>query len=271
MRIPLLLASAAFALQSIPAAAWGPTGHRVTAAIAERQLDHDTKAAIAGILGPESVAEASTWPDFMRSHDSEFWQTESPNFHYVTIPKGKTYDEVGPPPQGDALTALAHFTKVLKDTNAALADRQMALRLVIHIIEDLHQPLHVGNGTDRGGNSVRVAFMDEPTNLHSVWDEDIINAELLSHTEWADWLNRRITAEKQAEWAVAKPADWLAESVAIRDTIYPKMPDRAEYPDASRTPALSYGYVYKHKGTIDLRLQQGGVRLAAYLNDLFDE
>ncbi|GAA4642501.1 S1/P1 nuclease [Pontixanthobacter gangjinensis] len=268
MRIPLLLASAVFALQSAPASAWGPTGHRVTGEIAERNLDADTKAKIAGILGPESIAEASNWPDFMRSDESSFWQDESPNYHYVTIPEGMTYAEVGPPPQGDAITALAKYTATVKDANASLAARQEALRFVIHIIEDLHQPLHVGNGRDLGGNTVKVNFMDEPTNLHSVWDEDIINAELLSYSEWADWLNRRITAEDHIAWAAAKPAQWLAESVAIRDGLYPAP---SEDPSSSELPDLSYDYVYAHKPQIDLRLQQGGIRLAAYLNNLFAE
>lgn len=266
MRISLLLASAALAFQSVQASAWGPTGHRVTGEIAERHLDADTRAAIAGILGPESIAEASNWPDFMRSDDSSFWQDESPNFHYVTIPEGKTYAEVGAPPQGDAITALAKYSAIVKDDKASRADRQMALRFVIHIVEDLHQPLHVGNGRDLGGNAVEVTFMDEPTNLHSVWDEDIINAELLSYTEWADWLNRRITAEDRIAWAAAEPAQWLAESVAIRDGLYPPPSKDSKNPEI---PNLSYDYVYAHKGQIDLRLQQGGVRLAAYLNALF--
>ena len=203
------------------------------------------------------MAEASTWPDFMRSDESEFWHKESPNFHFVTVPAGKTYAEVGPPPEGDALTALDKYSRIARDKDAALADRQLALRLVIHIVEDLHQPLHCGNGTDRGGNQVTVTFMDVPTNLHSVWDERMIDAELLSHSEWAEWLGRRITPALAREWMAAGPLDWVAESVALRDTLYPA--------DAG----LSYPYVYRHKRDLDRRLQQGGVRLANYLNTLF--
>src|SRR5262245_55219544 len=77
-----------------PAGAWGLTGHRVTGAIAERYLSFEARAAVRKILGgSEGLAEASTWPDFMRSSDEPFWHETASPYHFVTVPIGKTYSE----------------------------------------------------------------------------------------------------------------------------------------------------------------------------------
>lgn len=238
--------------------AWGKTGHRVTGTIAARYLSDEAAAAVRDILGVEDLAEASTWPDFMRSDPDEFWRRTGNPYHYVTIPVGKTYEQVGAPPQGDAITALALFSATLRDEAAPLAERQKALRFMVHIIGDLHQPLHAGNGTDRGGNSFNVIFYDEPTNLHSVWDSGLVDEEQLSYSELSDWLLRKLTEQQVADWMEPDPMVWIAESAALRDTIYP--PAGA---------SLRWDYFFAHRDTVRRRLTQGGIRMAAYLNALF--
>jgi hypothetical protein len=153
--------------------AWGPIGHRVTGAIAEDHLSPKAQKAVRGILGSETLAEATTWADDMRPSADPFWKSEASPYHYVTVPMGKTYDEVGAPPEGDSVTALAKFSAILKDKNAPLEDRQRALRFIAHIVGDLHMPLHAGNGKDRGGNQIQVIAFGEPDNLHHVWDETL--------------------------------------------------------------------------------------------------
>lgn len=254
----LLLSVAAASLLSAPAFAWGQTGHRVTGAIAERHLSTGARAAVEAILGPESLAEASTWADFMRASDEPFWRQAGP-YHYVTVPHGHEYHEVGAPDEGDAASALAEFAAVVRDGEAPLEERQRALRFIVHIVGDLHQPLHAGNGTDRGGNDVRVSWFGEETNLHSVWDSKMINGWQLSFTEIAGWLDEKITPQEADEWMEADPRVWIAESTAIRDTIYPQ------------DTRLGYDYAFAHKATVDSRLTMGGIRIAAYLNDLFDD
>ncbi len=239
--------------------AWGQTGHRVTGAIAERYLSEQAKAAVSKLLPNESLAEASTYADAMRSNPTKFWQKTSTSWHYVTVPAGQSYTEVGAPDNGDAITALDLFSKVLKDKYAKLEDKQLALRFIIHIIGDLHQPLHVGNGTDRGGSSFKVTFMHQETNLHSVWDTKIIAHKTLSYSEWTEWLESKITPQDAAKWAVTDPQIWMAESAQIRDKIYPKNRD------------LSWDYIYEQTPTVKHRLQQAGVRMAAYLNELLAE
>lgn len=252
------IAAAAVATVAPSAAlAWGKEGHRIIGAIAQQHLDVRAEAGVRQILGVETLAEASNWPDFMRSDPSEFWQRTASPWHYVTVPQDKTYAEVGAPPEGDAMTALKRFAAAVRDPNASLADKQLALRFIVHFVGDLHQPLHAGNGTDKGGNDVRVTFQGRSTNLHAVWDSALVDDEELSYTELTAWLSARLTFEQLTAWSTSDPLVWIGESAAIRDTIYPQ------------TTSLSYTYVFANKAIVEQRLSQGGIRLAAYLNQLF--
>lgn len=239
--------------------AWGKTGHRVIGKIAEPYLTASATAGVKRILGVETVAEASNWPDFMRSDPATFWQREAGPFHYVTVPDRKTYAEAAHPPEGDGVTALQRFSATVRSPTASLADKQLALRFIIHIVGDLHQPLHAGNGHDKGGNDIRVTFQGRSTNLHSVWDSALVDEGQLSYSEMADWLGARITPALSREWMVADPRVWIAESTALRDQVYPTEESRS----------LGWRYIYENTPRMELRLEQGGVRLAAYLNNLF--
>lgn len=237
--------------------AFGQTGHRVAGAIAEHHLSDEARKQISKILNHQSLAEASTYADQMRSNPAHFWQEVAGAYHYVTVPPGKSYQDVRPPKKGDAVTALAMFKKVLHDPSASLSEKQKALKFTVHIIADLHQPLHAGNGKDHGGNRVKVEFFWQPSNLHRVWDSGLIDRQKLSYTEWTNWLNKSISAKNLIDWASTNPVDWIAESVAIRDTLYPE------------SNVINWDYQYKHLPTLKRRLQQAGVRTAYYLNELF--
>ncbi len=249
-----------FALPA-PSLAWGPDGHRIIGAIAEERISGKTRAEIELILGEEDLAQASTWADNERSNPATFWQTEAGPYHYVTVPQGKRYAEIGAPPEGDALTALARFTSTVRDPSASRGDKALALRFIIHIVGDVHQPLHAGNGEDRGGNNVEVLWFGQPTNLHSVWDTKMIEAQKLSYTEYSRWLGRQIDPQETITWWNADPLTWIAESTLIRDRIYPVV--------GEKTPSLGYAYQYEHLSVAEERLQMGGIRLAAYLDRLF--
>ena len=248
------------AIPAGPAFAWGQTGHRVTGAVAERYLSGVARAHIQRLLGAESLAEAASWPDDMRSDPAEFWQRTANPWHFVTVPQGTTYAQAGAPTEGDAVTALARFARVLRDPDATLEDKRLALRFTVHIIGDLHQPLHNGRAGDRGGNDVKVTWFGQSSNLHSVWDSGMIDARQLSHSELADWLARAITPDEVIAWSDADPQTWIAESVVLRETVYP----------ATTNPKLSYAYAYQHGDELDGRLSRGGVRVAAYLNKIFE-
>ncbi|MFT4937799.1 MAG: hypothetical protein ACI88A_000821 [Paraglaciecola sp.] len=244
-------------LVSLQAFGWGQTGHRVTGAIAEQYLNPKAKTAIAALLPNEDLAEASTYADEMRADPSVFWQSVAGPFHYVTVPKGKVYKDLEAPEQGDAVSALSMFSAQVKSPNTSLEQKQRALRFIVHIIGDLHQPLHAGNGNDRGGNDIKLSFFWEDSNLHRVWDSGMIDHRQLSYTEWTARLSRKITPEQAKLWMVADPLVWIAESSKIRDEIYP-----AE-------EKISWDYLHQHIPTATTRIQMAGMRIAAYLNGLF--
>lgn len=254
-RFLLALTACAAVLAPAPALAWGKTGHRVTASLADRHLSGLARAHVREILGVETLDEAGTWPDEMRANPDPFWQKTASPWHYVTV-AGMTYDRA--PPEGDALGALAFFRNQLRDPRTSLEHRQLALRFIVHIISDLHQPLHVGRPGDRGGNDVKVKWFGRDTNLHAVWDSAIVDDMQLSFTELANRLDRHTASDDVIAWWTANPRDWITESAQHRERIYPDKPE------------LSYDYVYQHRPTVELRLKQSGIRLAAYLNALFD-
>ena len=261
--------TAALALVPAPALAWGKTGHRVVAAIADRQLSGLTRAHVRELLGgAESLDEAATWPDDMRSAPGAFWQKTATPWHYVTL-NGIVYDHA--PSEGDALEALAKFRATLQDPNASLADKQLALRFIVHLVGDLHQPLHVGKCCDKGGNEVKVTWFGKPGNLHSAWDSQLVDEEQLSFTELAAKLERHTSNADVIAWWDVNPRDWISESGEIRNGLYPPAPPKGAKgtKGAPAVPELSYGYVYKFTPVMERRLQQAGVRLAAYLNEIY--
>lgn len=237
--------------------AWGQVGHRVTGAIAENYLDEKTRTLILELFPHTSLAEMSTFADEQRSNPSPFWQHNAGPWHYVTVPAGKTYAQAGVPAKGDAVTALRRFREIMLNPKASKKSKQLALHFTVHIIGDLHQPLHAGNGTDRGGNDVKLSWYGGDSNLHRVWDSGMIDKQQLSYTEWQTWLQRKISEEDVQSWQQTDPQVWISESTKLRDTLYPQDKN------------LSWDYQYQHLPTVKRRLQQAGVRIAAYLNAVF--
>src|SRR3982751_5397933 len=259
MRFPILAAAlATAAIVPSPALAWGKTGHRVVAAIADTQLSGLARAHIREILGgAESLDEAANWPDEMRSDRAAFWQKTATPWHYVTL-DGITYDHA--PAEGDALEALPFFGGVFQDPSASLADKQLALRFVVHLVGDLHQPLHVGKCCDRGGNEVKVSWFGKASNLHSVWDSQMVDDEQLSFTELAAKLERHTSSQDVIDWWDINPRDWISESAQIRETVYPApVPKKAARGKKKKgkgpaVPELSYSYLYKFTPVMERRL-----------------
>lgn len=252
-----------------PAHAWGPTGHRVTATIAEHNISDHTRAEIAQILGHEGLAEAATWPDEQRSNPVPFWQETASPLHYVTLPRGADIATLEHPPEGDSATALEQFTAVLRVPAASREDKALALRFTVHLVADLHMPLHVGFPGDRGGNDVQVLWFDAPTNLHWVWDEGMILRQQLSYSEYAARLEARMTPAEVIEWWDADPATWMAESASLREGIYPATGPELGMGTREAPVLLGYRYNWQWTPSVEQRLEQAGIRVAAYLDRVF--
>ncbi len=258
IRHPLALAlllPAALLIAPGSASAWGPIGHRVVGRIAERHLSAAAARGVAAILGPESLAQVSTWPDEIRSDPA--WDRAKP-WHFVDIDDGETYETTAKSPAGDVVEAIGRFTRVLQDPRAAAEPKAQALRFLVHFVGDIHQPLHVGRRADRGGNDIQVTWFNGPTNLHQVWDEKIIAETELSFSELADFIDHPTDSEVRA-WQASGAVDWARESQDLRARVY-----------AIGDGKLGYLYADRNDPLVRRRLLQAGIRLAGILNALFD-
>ena len=241
--------------------AWGLLGHRIIGQIADSYLSRDARKAIRQILGNESVAMGSNWADYIKSDPNYNYLS---SWHYINIPPGKTREQVDALLATDSTSIYAriHFlSNELKNKNLPHDKQVMYLRLLIHFVEDLHQPLHVGRPDDQGGNKVKVTWMSTPTNLHSLWDSQLINFQQLSYTEYAAALNFT-TKTQRREWNKESIADWLWNSYQLAETIYGDIKEPEQ--------KLSYDYNFKYIEILNGQLLKGGVHLAALLNEIFD-
>lgn len=246
-------ALAAFAASADLASAWGPTGHRTVGRIAERHLTPQAARAVAELLAPETLPYVATWPDEIRSEPE--W-TKADDWHWVTVPDGQTYESAQKNARGDVLEAIGRFQKTLADRSAPRVERVQALKWLAHLVGDLHMPLHVGGGDDRGGNDTVVLWFGEPTNLHSVWDSRFIEHSELSFTELAEMLDHP-SPDQVRSWQRSGPLEWAAESQGLRRQVY-TVGDRR----------LSFKYIHDQWPTVQQRLLQAGIRLAGEINRL---
>lgn len=237
---------------------WGQVGHYITGEIAEHYLSETAKEQVQEILGTTSMQLATVWMDDIRS-DSAYDYTAT--WHWVTIPDGMKYEDFEQEEGGDVIWALETLIEELKNGNLSAKDEREKLMLVMHMIGDVHQPLHVGNGDDRGGNDVRIQYMGQNSNLHRVWDTDIIQSFDLSYTEFAKELMLIASDEMVDEWQQSSVRDWVYESMDIRDEVY-------DFPGNLR---LSYEYRYYKKNILFKQLLKSGVRIAGVLNEIYGE
>jgi hypothetical protein len=232
---------------------WGQTGHRVVGKIAENHLSKKAWKNIEEVLDGQSIAMVSNFMDEIKSDPT--YDSLGP-WHYCTIPEGTNY--AGPPEEGDVIQAIRRYTELLKSGQLNKEEEAFALKNLIHLIGDIHQPLHVGNGEDRGGNDVRVTYFWESSNLHRVWDSGIIDQQNLSYTEYTEWIDKA-SDEKVSSWLNTDVLDWAKESMSYREGIY----------DLPEDKKINYRYNYVNLDTVNLRLLQAGIRLAGVLEEIY--
>ncbi|MCG1037149.1 S1/P1 nuclease [Polaribacter sargassicola] len=235
---------------------WGKNGHRATGQIAESFLTKKAKKKIDKILKGQSLAFVSTFADEIKSDRA--YREYSP-WHYVNMDLDQTYEESEKNPQGDLVTGIDTCIKVLKDENSSEEDKVFHLKMLVHFIGDLHQPLHIGRKEDKGGNDVQVQWFGKGTNLHSVWDSKMIDDYGMSYSDLAD--NAKDLSKKQIELIEqGSIVDWVNEVHQISIEVYKS---------AKIGEKLSYRYNYDHFETVRTQLQKGGIRLAKVLNEIY--
>ncbi len=258
-RIIRILWLAAFVYIPSEAGAWGTQGHRITGQIADSYLNAKARAAIRAILGDESIAMASNWGDFIKSDTSVNYDA----WHYIDLKAGLTYsalqDYLKMDADTDAYTRLQFLTAALKKKNLSAGEKLFDLRMLIHIAEDVHQPLHTRDEQE-GGNKITVQWFSEHTNLHSVWDSRVIDNQQLSYTEYTAAINHTTAAQRTA-WQKEPFSQWIFDSYTIATPVLEEITHADQ--------RLSYRYIYDHLQTLNMQLLKGGVHLAGLLNEIF--
>ncbi|MDE6120231.1 MAG: S1/P1 nuclease, partial [Muribaculaceae bacterium] len=220
MKKYILLPLVAFAT-ALSAFGWSQKGHDTVAYIAEKHLTEAAADSVSAILDGMSPVYWSNWLD-NASHTPEYAYTKT--WHYKNINQGVTYEQTASHPEGDVVTASRAQIAVLADSTASKADKALALKILIHLLGDMHQPMHLGRGTDRGGNQVRLQFFGRDANLHSIWDGSIMNSgHAWSYSEWQQQLDR-LSPEAQAEVAAGNIDDWAKETHLIATDVYDSFP-----------------------------------------------
>jgi nuclease S1 len=248
--------------------AWGRLGHRVISQFAEKQLTPKAKAAIAELLEPgESLADASTWADENRGR-----LPKTAPRHYVDVPLDEPrYDarfsgEVST--KGCVVDKINEFRLTLRDPNKPAADRRFALRFLVHCVEDMHQPCHVGDNGDKGGNRTQVRFFDRGTNMHALWDSGMIERVSKREDFWLEDLAALDSPEARQEAMKGTVEDWATESLLAAREAY-QVPETGVRLKSGEK--LGNDYLKANLPAVRRRLYQGGVRLATVLNVAFPE
>lgn len=273
--VPRILTFLAGLVACAAAHAWSPLGHELVGELAQRQLTPTARAAVAELLAGEpdpTLGGVAYWADALRGSDPERFRATA-RWHYVKTPDC-IYDAARDCPDGECLLAAldAQWT-ILADATQPREARRDALKFVVHLVGDAHQPFHASAHEDRGGNQVSLTLRTtiEPeayaraqyrdgvmaTNLHSLWDYYVLASHGEGRTAYAD---RLAAAGWPAPPAQLSPASaWTFESCRLIDRrgLYPAQGELTETDLAGWRPLA------------EQRVKQGAYRLAHRLNTLF--
>jgi len=243
------------------AGAWGVLGHRIVGEVAGYYLSAKARKAVQQILGTESLAMAANWADFIKS-DTAYNYLSS--WHYVNLPESLSQSDVftflDKQPAPNVYNKTNEMIAVLKNPKSTAEQKKLALRLVIHLIGDMHQPMHTARKDDLGGNKILLTWFGEKSNLHRVWDEGLVDFQQLSYTEYTKAINHP-TALQLGAWQRSSLKDCVFESYQICNKIYAT--------GVKNDDKLSYRYNFDWIETVNEQLLKGGVRLAKVLNEIY--
>lgn len=238
--------------------AWGPKGHDVVAYVAEQHLSRRAQRHIEQLLDGHSMVYVANWMD-NASHTPEYAHTKT--WHYCNVdPDEQSYANSRKEEAGDVVTAINNIVERLKSGELTTDEERVELMMLIHLVGDMHCPMHAGRKSDRGGNGTMVEYFGRRRNLHSVWDSEVIeSAHRWGYTEWQEQIDR---ASRREQKAIVRgtPNDWIEETVALADDIYYR---------STTGENLSYDYVAHYAPIIEQQLLKGGLRLAAILEEIY--
>ena len=266
-RTTVLILSVIMLLNTVSAYAWGSKGHDVVAAIAEQNLTRKARKNISKLLDGKSIVYYSSWMDNIQN--SPYWENgynKTKTWHYANVDKGETYETMKKEPAGDVVNGLEMLTDQLMNNYDNLTDSMRVdyLKMIVHMVGDLHCPMHAGRLSDRGGNGTKVMWFRNETSLHSIWDSKMIDsARTSSYSEWCEHLDRK---DRKYIKNITKGdyEDWFMKTVEEAAKLYDYVESTGEI-----VPTLSYQFVYDFSPLLEEQLTNAGYRLAYVLNEIF--
>ena len=248
--------SCACACTALSAFGWGQKGHDTVAYIAECHLSPEAKASAEKLLDGKSIVYYANWLD-NASHTPEYAYTKT--WHYKNIDADETYESAKPAPTGDIVKALNEQIAILGDTLRNKEERALALKMVVHFMGDIHQPMHLGHLSDLGGNRHFVTYFRSKSNLHTVWDSKLVeSAHKWGYTEWQQQIDRASHEQQQDILSKTTPDEWACETYEICKDIYAKTPVDTN---------VEYDYIATWTPVVEQQFLRGGLRLARVLNE----
>ena len=225
------------------------------------KLTDNARLEINKILNGETLVNASTYADDIKS-DTRY--DKYYNWHFLNMELDDDYQDITPSENGDVYVAINQCIDILESRSASNLEKSFYLKLLVHFVGDLHQPLHIGRYEDRGANRVYVKWFGRNSNLHRVWDSEMINSHNMSYSELAVNLpdpNFQIFTKEADKFERNDVLEWIDEIHEYTKKIYN---------DVSIDDRLGYEYQYENFGTVKDLLLVGGIRLSKILNYLFD-
>ncbi len=239
---------------------WGQKGHDTVAYIAENHLSPEVASKVTALLDGHSLVYYANWLD-NASHTPEYAHTKT--WHYVNVDENEhTYADSKKEPNGDVVAAINDIVARLKNGGLSPEQEKTDLMMLIHLVGDMHCPMHAGHKCDLGGNTIQVKYFHSNAKLHSVWDTRLVeSAHNWSYSEWQYQIDR--ATHEQIEAIVAgTPEDWIEETVVLCRQVYFDSPAGVE---------ISFDYVNKYTPVIEQQFLKGGLRLAALLESIYGE
>ncbi len=239
---------------------WGVVGHRAIGQIAENHLNKKAAREVKALLGSESLAMVSTYADEIRPYKAYAYTAP---WHYVNIPHGLNEKEFR-----DSLTlmnrpniykAIQNCVSDLKDPAKSASEKTFSLKFLVHLVGDIHQPMHTGRAEDSGGNAIKVKLMRRESNLHGLWDSGLVDYTGMTYQELAKHCDTISKAQVKI-WQNDDIALWAYESYEMSQQLYAEAAKNAEF---------DYDYYPKHASFMKQRLAQAGIRLAGLLNQIY--
>jgi hypothetical protein len=236
---------------------WGPVGHETVAKIAENHLTSKTRLAVERLLDGQTMPQVSNYADEMRSDATA-------GLHFIDLPGGLDFDTfvktIMEMKTSNAYSAIIHLERELANPATSKEEKAVDLKYMIHIVGDIHQPMHVSHTKDRGGTNIYVTFNGKPYNLHGLWDSGLIAENNLNYIQLAKTVDNA-TSVQIKQWQSDAPITWAWESYQLSEQLYA---------EAAKNPNFNTVYYRKYMPVIRQRLLQGGIRLAGLLNQIFD-